>query len=272
MFGDLDKYILVFLTGLLASYLLTPVVKKLAFRFGVVDTPNARRPHQRPTARGGGVAVFIAVQAACLLAFALPWPRHQGGLDFAWWQHFALASLILFVVGIIDDVKGMKPLIKLGGQTLAALLVALNGTHFGTIWKYTLPVPLDHFLVVIWLVAIINAFNLIDGLDGLASGLAVISAVGLCGILLTQQSTGAVLVLLGFIGACLGFLRYNFHPASIFLGDTGSMFIGFTLGVISLQTVTKTHSWSLSPFRCWSWACPSMTQFLPFGGVRSANG
>ena len=94
-------------------------------------------------------------------------------------------------------------------------------------------------LVVIWLIAIINAFNLIDGLDGLASGLAIISAVGLAGILAMQHKAGDVLILVGFIGACLGFLRYNFHPASIFLGDTGSMFIGFTLGVVSLQTQNK---------------------------------
>src|SRR5580698_8370044 len=120
MFGDLNKYIYVFFAGLLVSYLLTPVVRTLAFRFRVVDLPNARRPHQRPTARGGGVAVFIAVQLACLLAFELPWPQHTGGLDFAWWQRFALASLILFVVGIIDDVRGMKPLVKLAGQAVAA--------------------------------------------------------------------------------------------------------------------------------------------------------
>jgi UDP-N-acetylmuramyl pentapeptide phosphotransferase/UDP-N-acetylglucosamine-1-phosphate transferase len=239
MFGDLFKYIFVFFVGLLVSYLLTPAVRALAFRFGVVDMPSERRPHQRPTARAGGIAVFIAVQAACLIAFAWPWPKHPGGLDFAWWQRFALASLILFVVGIIDDVRGMKPLVKLGGQTLAALWMALSGTHFGTFWGHTIPGPVDCILVVIWLVAIINAFNLIDGLDGLASGLAIISAIGLCGMLLTQQSIGAVLVMLGFIGACLGFLRYNFHPASIFLGDTGSMFLGFTLGVVSLETFTK---------------------------------
>jgi len=222
------------------SYLLTPAVKALAFRFGVVDLPNERRPHPRPTPRGGGVAVFIGVQVACLLAVAAPWPNKLAGeFDLTWWWHFALASTILFAVGIIDDVRGMKPLVKLAGQTLAAALMAFSQTRFGTFLGYNLPAPVDHLLVIIWLVAIINAFNLIDGLDGLASGLAVISAVGLCGILIMQPKPGDVLVLLGFIGACLGFLRYNFHPASIFLGDTGSMFIGFSLGVFSLQTLTK---------------------------------
>jgi hypothetical protein len=91
----------------------------------------------------------------------------------------------------------------------------------------------------VWLLAVINAFNLIDGLDGLASGLAIISAAGLCGIFAIDHMPSNVLVLLGLIGACLAFLRYNFHPATIFLGDTGSMFLGFTLGVISLQTFTK---------------------------------
>jgi UDP-N-acetylmuramyl pentapeptide phosphotransferase/UDP-N-acetylglucosamine-1-phosphate transferase len=162
-----------------------------------------------------------------------------GALDLLWWQKFAMASLVLLVVGVIDDVRGMRPLIKLGGQVAAALIMWFSGTRFGLLLGYNLPAPVDCALVVIWLVAIINAFNLIDGLDGLASGLAIISAVGLCGILLMQQSPGEVLLLLGFIGACLGFLRYNFNPASIFLGDTGSMFIGFTLGVVSLQTFNK---------------------------------
>jgi UDP-GlcNAc:undecaprenyl-phosphate/decaprenyl-phosphate GlcNAc-1-phosphate transferase len=239
MFGDLDKYILVFLTGLTVTYLLTPVVRGLALRYGVVDLPNERRPHKRTTARGGGIAVVLGVHAACLMALLFPWPKLAGGLDFAWWQRFALASLILLVVGAVDDIRGLKPWIKLGGQVMAALLMALGGTRFGQLLGHDLPFPVDCALVVIWLVAIINAFNLIDGLDGLASGLAIISAVGLCGILLMQQLPGDVLILLGFIGACLGFLRYNFHPATIFLGDTGSMFIGFTLGVISLQTFNK---------------------------------
>ncbi len=239
MFGDLDKYILVFLTGLVVTYLLTPVVRSLATRYGVVDKPDARRPHKRITARGGGIAVVIGVQVACLMAVAFPWPKLAGGLDWVWWQKYALASLILLVVGVIDDIRGMKALVKLSGQVLAALVMWFSGTRFGQLLGHDLPDPVDCILVVVWLVAIINAFNLIDGLDGLASGLAIISAIGLCGILLMQKVPGDVLLLLGFIGACFGFLRYNFHPASIFLGDTGSMFIGFTLGVVSLQTFTK---------------------------------
>lgn len=239
MFGDLDKYIMVFLVGLVVTYLLTPAVRSMAIKFGVVDLPDARRPHKRPTARGGGVAVVLGVQAACLVAVLFSEPHLAGALDFVWWQKFALASLVLLVIGVVDDVRGMKPLIKLGGQVAAALIMWFSGTRFGLLLGYNLPAPVDCVLVVVWLVAIINAFNLIDGLDGLASGLAIISAVGLCGILLMQQIPGEVLLLLGFIGACLGFLRYNFNPASIFLGDTGSMFIGFTLGVVSLQTFNK---------------------------------
>jgi len=239
MFGDLDKYIVVFLVGLVVTYLLTPVVRSMAIRFGVVDLPDARRPHKSLTARGGGVAVVFGVHAACLVAVLISGPMLAGALDLLWWQKFAMASLVLLVVGVIDDVRGMRPLIKLGGQVAAALIMWFSGTRFGLLLGYNLPASVDCALVVIWLVAIVNAFNLIDGLDGLASGLAIISAVGLCGILLMQQSPGEVLLLLGFIGACLGFLRYNFNPASIFLGDTGSMFIGFTLGVVSLQTFNK---------------------------------
>ena len=239
MFGDLDKYLLAFLVGLVVTYLLTPAVRSLAVRYGVVDLPNARRPHQRPTARGGGAAVVIGVHAAFLAVILIPWPQMNGALAFSWWERFALASLVLLLIGVVDDIRGMKPLIKLAGQVTAALIMWLTGTRFGLLLGHQIPAALDCILVVVWLVAIINAFNLIDGLDGLASGLAIISAIGLCGILVMQQIPGQVLLLLGFIGACLGFLRYNFSPASIFLGDTGSMFIGFTLGVVSLETFNK---------------------------------
>jgi len=151
----------------------------------------------------------------------------------------APASLVLLVVGVADDIHGLKPWKKLVGQTVAAVLICLSGTRFGKLFGFELPPLLDGALVVLWIVAVINAFNLIDGLDGLASGLAIISATGLGGILVLGHSSGAVLVLVALIGACLAFLRYNFHPATIFLGDTGSMFIGLVLGTVALQTFTK---------------------------------
>jgi UDP-N-acetylmuramyl pentapeptide phosphotransferase/UDP-N-acetylglucosamine-1-phosphate transferase len=230
--------LLAFLIGLAVTYLLTPRVRSLALRLGAVDMPNERRPHKRPTPRGGGLAVVLGVQSAYLIALALS-ARQADWLNFGDWAAFARASLVLLVIGILDDVRGLRPLVKLGGQVTAALIVWLSGTHFGTLFGHPLPASVDCFLVVLWLVAVINAFNLIDGLDGLASGLAIISAVGLCGIITMGHLSGDVLMLAALIGACFGFLRYNFHPASIFLGDTGSMFLGFTLGVVSLRTLTK---------------------------------
>lgn len=235
MFGIFDKYIAVFLTSLVVTYLLTPLVRKLATRLGVVDKPDERRPHKRTTARGGGIAVVLGVYAASALAIACSWTQ----MPPSWWFHFFGASSLLALIGIIDDVRGMRPLVKLAGQALAAFLMAQSGLRFGNVFGMELSPVLDCALVVFYVVAVINAFNLIDGLDGLASGLAIISATGLCGVFIIGHITGGLIVLIALVGACLGFLRYNFHPATIFLGDTGSMFLGFTLGVISLQTFNK---------------------------------
>ena len=114
MFGNLDKYIVVFLTGLLGTYILTPLVRSLALRYEIVDLPDARRPHRRPTPRGGGLAVVLGVHMACLMALVFPWPKMAGGLDLVWYQHFTLASLLLLVVGMVDDVHGLGYLGKTG--------------------------------------------------------------------------------------------------------------------------------------------------------------
>jgi UDP-N-acetylmuramyl pentapeptide phosphotransferase/UDP-N-acetylglucosamine-1-phosphate transferase len=239
MLLGLDKYIAVFLTGFVVTYLLTPVVRAKAIRFGAVDMPNDRRLHKRPTPRGGGLAVVLGIYAACLMALSFPADARPGGFDLDWCLKFLPSSLILLVVGLVDDTRGLGAWKKLAGQIIAALGIVLSGTHFGKLFGYQLPPILDGFLVVVWIVAVINAYNLIDGLDGLASGLAIISAGGLCGILILGNVPGVILPLIALIGACLAFLRYNFHPATIFLGDTGSMSIGFILGVVSLQTFTK---------------------------------
>jgi len=239
MFGEWAIYLVAFLTALTVTYLLTPLVRELAWRFGIMDLPNERRPHKHPTARGGGLAVVLGVTVACLMALIFPGARRPGGFDLHWWLGFAPAALVLLAVGLMDDVRGLKPWQKLLGQIIAAGLIWFSGTHFGKLFGITLPPALDGFLVVLWLVAVINAFNLIDGLDGLASGLAIISATGLCGVMILGHTAGSVLVLAALAGACLAFLRYNFHPATIFLGDTGSMFIGLVLGVVALQSFTK---------------------------------
>ncbi len=238
MFGSFDNYLVAFLTGLVVSFALTPMVRAVAARLGIVDLPSERRPHKRATARGGGLAVVLGVHAACLAAIILP-HGSIAGLDLHWYRYYAVASLILLLVGLADDIRGVSPWPKLAGQTVAAALMCLSGVRFGRLFGMQLPPVVDVALAMFWIVALINAFNLIDGLDGLASGLAIISAIGLCGIFVIGQAHGEMLVLVGLIGACVAFLRYNFHPATIFLGDTGSMFLGFTLGVISLQTFTK---------------------------------
>jgi UDP-N-acetylmuramyl pentapeptide phosphotransferase/UDP-N-acetylglucosamine-1-phosphate transferase len=250
MFDGSDKYIVVFLAAFVVTYLLTPGVRALAARFGVVDLPGERRPHKRPTARGGGLAVVAGIYAACAIGLAFPGGAQPGGYDFHWWLNFLPASLILLVVGLVDDVRGLGAWTKLAGQILAALWIALSGTQFGMVFGHAFPPFLDGLLVVVWIVAVINAYNLIDGLDGLASGLAVVSATGLCGVLILLHQAGAVLVLVALIGACLAFLRYNFHPATIFLGDTGSMSIGLILGVVSLQTTTKHPFFLAMTVRC----------------------
>ena len=222
MLGGFDKYIVVLLTGFVVTYLLTPAVRSLAVRFGVVDLPNERRPHKRPTARGGGVAVVLGIYAAVLMGLWFPGETRPGGFDLHWWLMFLPSSLILLGVGLADDIRGLGAWKKLAGQIVAALWVALSGTHFGDFLGYQLPPFLDGFLVVVWIVAVINAYNLIDGLDGLASGLAIISATGLCGILLLGKLPGVYLPLIALVGACLAFLRYNFHPAGHEPGGRGS--------------------------------------------------
>lgn len=239
MIEDIQKYLAVFFSGFVVTYVLTPWVREAAWRLGIVDQPSDRRLHDSPTPRGGGIAVAVGVHAACLMAFLLPWAQYAREFSFGWWKSYAIASLILILLGVIDDVRGLRALTKLIGQILAATVVYYSGARIGSVFGWEVPPWLSYSLTVLWLLAVINAFNLIDGLDGLACGLAFTSALGLCAILVLLRAPGDTLVLLGLAGACLAFLRYNFHPASIFLGDTGSMFLGLTLGAFSLKTFTS---------------------------------
>lgn len=214
------------------SSIATPAARACAERLGVLDHPGARKPHRRATARLGGPAVVLSA-AASLGVLAPVTPDARDRL----WPMLVGAGLV-FVIGLWDDVRGVSAVVKLLAEAAAAAVVIAGGvtidrvTFAGATYDLGLmSVP----ITLIWVVALTNAFNLIDGLDGLAAGLAVIAAVTCGSILVARGHLAEATILVGLLGALLGFLPYNFHPASIFLGDSGSLVIGFVLSVTAIM-------------------------------------
>lgn len=235
-----SRYAMPFILSVAFSLPLTWAMIRLAPAFGLIDHPDERRIHKKPIPRAGGIAVFFSFHLAFLLSHLYFFEGTPGNLDFEWWLVFFPASFVLFVVGVIDDRFGMAAIVKLIGQGLAAsVLFTFSDNSFAMVLGLEMPGWLNFFLTVLWCVALINAFNLIDGLDGLCAGLAIISSIGMAAAFFYRGMPGETMVLIALAGAALGFLRYNFHPAKIFLGDTGSMFLGFTLAAVSLETGGK---------------------------------
>ena len=233
------KYPSAFLAGLLAALLLTPLWRRLAQRWGFMDRPGERKVHRDPVPRGGGLAVFVGFQVACAVVFLVPWKPFAGQLSIDWWFRFMPASAGVMLLGLLDDRFDLRPLAKLLGQIVLAAAAYALGFRLQNPFGFILPDWVDAVATVFWFVALMNAFNLIDGVDGLAAGIALIAAGGIGLSLVFRGAPGDVLLFLGFAGACLGFLRYNFYPASVFLGDTGSLFLGFTLAALSISTNSK---------------------------------
>ena len=236
MIEDVLPYLAAFLAPLVVTLLATPVVRELNRRLGMVDKPDPRRINKVPIPRGGGVALVFGVLVP-YLAFHLvtgrPWIQ---GLSDP--QAYVLSSLAVAIalLGFADDRFSLPPKVKLLGQVIVAVLVwAWAGLGFRVLWP-ALPAGLDCLLTVFWIVGAVNAFNLIDGLDGLASGLALIAVVGMAGALFFLRNPQATLFYFALAGGLLGFLRYNYHPASVFLGDAGSMFLGFTVSTLPLAS------------------------------------
>jgi len=233
------KYPVVFLAGLLVTLLLTPMWCCFAPRLGLMDYPGGRKIHRKAKPVGGGIAVFLGFHAACAAVFLLPWKPFAGQISIDWWFRFIPLSIGIVLLGLVDDRFELKPKLKLAGQILLAVGAYALNIRVQNVLGMNLLVWVDFCGTVFWFLAIMNAFNLIDGVDGLATGIALIAAIGIGGSLLFRHSPGDVLLLIGFAGACLGFLRYNFYPASIFLGDTGSLFLGFTLAALTISTNSK---------------------------------
>lgn len=239
----ISKYIAIFLLGFFCTTFSAPVFAKIARVIGMVDLPDARRVHRHPTPKGGGLALYLAVHLIFAAIFLSSWHTESylgnGIIDFNWWLVFLLTSTILLLVGIADDIVSLKAWQKLSGQVLVGVIMFYANVRVGGLLGLELPYLLDLLATLIWFVVIINAFNLIDGYDGLATGLAAIAALGLSGTFLFRHLPLETLVLVGFIGSCIGFLKHNIHPARMFLGDTGSMFLGFTLASFTLTTMSK---------------------------------
>ncbi len=210
-----SSYVVPVVVSLVLSLALTPAVRAAARRFGMVAKPKADRWHKQPTAMMGGVAIFLAVVVA-YIAFI---PRTQSG----WVVLFA--STFLFVVGLLDDLLHIKPYQKLIGQVMGAAVII----YFGLSLPWSGSPSLNMAVTIFWLIGITNAINLLDNMDGLAAGIAAIAAVFIAANLAINGQLTEALTLAVFAAALIGFLAYNSNPATIFMGDAGSMFVGFFL-------------------------------------------
>ena len=215
--------------------LLTPAVGQMARRLGVVDSPGGRRLNIRPIPRLGGIALFFGIFVPALAFVHLG--RETRGL--------LIGAAVAVTVGAIDDFRGLRWFEKLGGQIIAAVIpvgfgIWVSRFTFPFIGIHTLPPWLGGTLTVIWIVAIMNMFNFLDGMDGLAAGVAAIAGLTFSVIALSLAKPDAAVISAIVFGACLGFMRHNFYPARIFMGDSGALLLGYVLAAVSVQGLLKT--------------------------------
>lgn len=242
---------IVFATAFLVTFCTVPLSRKIAVVLGAIDQPGYRRVNKGPVPRCGGIALYLGLCAAFLVAYV--------GLRFFGWQLRDLYTLnginyielfvgitVMFAVGLVDDVTRLSPKMKLLGQIIAACIVVASGvsigmvhTAFASTGGYYALGWLDFPLTVAYLVVFVNITNLIDGLDGLASGLVAIACSGLLFLVWQRGSMTMALVCVAVIGVCLAFLRYNFFPASVFMGDSGSHLLGLMVGIIAVSGVAR---------------------------------
>lgn len=230
------RYIAAFVGSGLLVLLLTPLVRRLAVRTGAMDEPSERRVHQVATPRLGGVAIVLAFIVVLFLA-------GQGvGLGQPL-EGIVAGGLLIAGIGIVDDIMELPPGIKLLGQFTAAAVAVSWGARItwvtdpfgGMIHLGWLAIP----LTMLWIVALTNVINIIDGLDGLAAGVSGIVAMTVLIVAASRGAVGVALLSAILAGSTFGFLRYNFHPASIFMGDTGAMFLGYMLAAITVEGTLK---------------------------------
>ncbi len=221
-----------FVLAMALSFIFTPVAKNFAFRVGAIDVPkDSRRMHKKPIPRLGGIAIFTAFFLA-MIFLSLDFMDNQV-------RGILMGALIIVVLGVVDDVLALKPLVKGIPQIFAVFLPVFFGVRIERLPNFlsgdayiSLPLIWQYVITMIWIMAILNAVNLIDGLDGLACGVSTIMCLCLSAIAYLLHDYVVMILALSLAGACVGFLPYNLNPAKLFMGDTGAMFIGYTLGCL----------------------------------------
>lgn len=234
-------YVVALLVAWLGTDLLIPHVVRFAKYMGKMDHPDPRKVHKIPIPRLGGIAIFLGFLLALLVIELL-----QPGFftsSSSWYGIIAGASM-MFLLGVADDLKPLPAKFKFVAQIIIASIAYYLGVKmlvlsnpFGDMW--ILPTWVSAAMTVFWLVGITNTINLIDGLDGLAAGVSVIAGITLSVLAIQTGHVFAAVIILTLVGGAIGFLRYNFNPAKIFMGDSGSLFLGFTLAAISVSSVLK---------------------------------
>jgi UDP-GlcNAc:undecaprenyl-phosphate/decaprenyl-phosphate GlcNAc-1-phosphate transferase len=245
--------------GLVIAYVLTPVVAWLATQAGVLDRPGGRHIHRAPVPRLGGIAIYLAFIAAVFVGLPVERPIHVAfeaqritvvipylpAIDRPIIA-LLLGATVITLVGVWDDIRGTRPIVKLGGQIAAAAVLLPFGVGMDVL---TNPLggmffvgPLGAIVTVAWIVALCNVMNLIDGVDGLASGIAAIAGATLLVASYHRGDVGTAILAAALAGGALGFIPFNFNPARIFLGDTGSMLLGYLLGALSVLGTYKSYT------------------------------
>ena len=231
MFTSEYNILFAFLTSLIITYVAVPKIIFFADKFRLTDAPGERSSHKRSVPIFGGIAIFSGIIFSLLF-----W----GKLDSI--QFILVSLVIVFFVGVIDDLLGLSPYKKIIGQVIAILIliylgkIQINSMH-GVLGVYELPDIIATLFTVFVVIVITNGFNLIDGVDGLASGIGVIASLAFGVMAYLMNQTDMAIIAFSLLGALLAFLKYNFHPARLFMGDTGSLLVGMTLSVLAINLI-----------------------------------
>ena len=245
----MTPYLLVGLVALVTAFMLTPIVRWAAIKMGAIDKPSDRKVHANPTPTLGGLAMLLALFVAGTVAYSMDEFRDVFYQSSEAWG-IAAGALVIFILGMVDDLRDLPAPVKLAGQVFAAGILFLAGVKMQFILlpngeALSFGEDVSVLITVFWLVAMMNAVNLVDGLDGLAAGIVAIA--GAAFFVFTYRfveadflfQTLAPLLAIMIVGAALGFLRYNFYPARIFMGDSGAMLLGLVLGATTIVGVGK---------------------------------